>query len=174
MRKLLLFLISIAVISSCSTNQQKSKEQKSEEQTAENVKKAKPVDISMYPKAEENQLRHIIELAPLEDEANSKVEIYVAKEMEVDCNTHSLSGNLDEKELTGWGYNYYVFETNGQIISSLMACPDNTLTKKDVLSQSKLLRYNSKVPIVIYSPKSYEVKYKIWSASKQEHTAKVK
>ena len=30
-----------------------------------------------------------------------------------------------------------------------------------------MLRYNSKLPIVLYVPKGVEVRYRIWSASKQ-------
>ncbi len=157
--KQVLFFIVIAMISSCATMQTK------ENLSKTNYKRTEPMDISMYPKADANQVRHIIELAPLKNEETAKVEIYLCKEMEVDCNIHRLEGSLAEKELSGWGYNYYVFETKGKIISTLMNCPDGKLTKKDVVSESKLLRYNSKLPIVVYSPKGYKAKYKIWLAS---------
>lgn len=53
-----------------------------------------------------------------------------------------------------------------------MACPDGK-TKKDfvpVIGEGFVLRYNSKLPIVIYAPKDVEVRYRIWSASdKVEH-----
>lgn len=129
------------------------------------------MDTSMFPKAQENQVQHIIELPSLKNEKGYKVEVFLAKEMEVDCNFHSLQGVLLEKDLAGWGYNYYVFQTNGQVMSTMMACPDNVLTKKDVCSESKLLSYNSKLPIIIYTPKGYKAKYRIWNASPDVHPA---
>lgn len=48
-----------------------------------------------------------------------------------------------------------------------MACPDGT-SKQDfvpVVGDGFLLRYNSKLPLVLYVPKDIEVRYRIWSAS---------
>ncbi|KAF1019879.1 MAG: Ecotin [Pseudomonas sp.] len=48
-----------------------------------------------------------------------------------------------------------------------MACPDTTKRKDfvPVIGKGFLLRYNSKLPIVVYVPKDVEVRYRIWSAS---------
>ncbi len=132
----------------------------------------KTTGTDMFPKARENETQHIIELPALENEQLHKVEIFVTKRMEVDCNYHSLAGKLEVKELSGWGYDYYLFNTNGEVLSTMMACPDSSLTEKDVISESKLLNYNSKLPIVIYTPRGYQVKYKFWNASSEENTAK--
>lgn len=127
--------------------------------------------MDMFPKAGKNETQHIIALPVLENEDEHKVEIFVTKTMEVDCNYHVLTGRLEEKELSGWGYNYYVFKTSGEIISTMMACPDKILTEKDVASESRLLNYNSRLPIVVYTPGGYKVKYKLWSTSSGETTA---
>ncbi len=129
--------------------------------------KTKSMDISMFPKAKENQVRHVIELSPLKNEKEYKVEIFITKIVEVDnCNYHLLQGNFVGKSLTGWGYDYYEFHTNGMVSSTLMACPDSKLTKKKVASEAQFLDYNSKMPIVIYTPKGYEVQRKIWTVDK--------
>ncbi|MNH20233.1 Ecotin precursor [compost metagenome] len=51
--------------------------------------------------------------------------------------------------------------------STLMACPDTA--KKEafvpVVGDGFLLRYNSKLPVVVYVPEGVEVRYRIWSAS---------
>ncbi len=127
--------------------------------------------VDMFPKAQKDEIQHIIALPVLDNEEAHKVEIFVTKTMEVDCNYHLLSGRIEEKELRGWGCNYYLFKTNGNVISTMMACPDNSLTKKDVASESQLLNYNSKLPIVIYTPAGYKVKYKLWNASSEVKTA---
>ncbi|HDG1126883.1 TPA: hypothetical protein PCZ26_000645, partial [Klebsiella aerogenes] len=51
--------------------------------------------------------------------------------------------------------------------ASMMACPDGKKEKKFVtagLGDTGLLRYNSKLPIVVYTPANVEVKYRIWKA----------
>ncbi len=133
---------------------------------------SKSVDISMFPEPKENEVQHLIELPPLENEENYNVEIFITKEMEVDrCNEHSLAGLLERNPLDSWGYEYYVFETDGSTLTTLMLCPDETLVKKDVYSKSEMLRYNSRLPIVIYTPKDYNAKYKIWNTSVDEYKA---
>ena len=55
----------------------------------------------------------------------------------------------------------------GPIASTMMACPDGKKEKKFVtayLGDNSLLRYNSKLPIVVYTPENVEVKYRIWKA----------
>ncbi len=160
--KRILFLLSIFVIYGCGSS-------KSDRNNKRFVPvKIKSMDISMFPKAKADQIQHVIELPTLKDEKDNKVEIFIAKEMKVDCNHHHLQGALLEKELKGWGYNYYIFNTNGEVMSTMMGCPDNKLTLKDINSDSKLLNYNSKLPIVIYTPKGYKAKYKIWSVASEE------
>ena len=48
---------------------------------------------------------------------------------------------------------------------------DTPLPRADVIvalgGDGFMLRYNSKLPIVLYVPKGVEVRYRIWSASKQ-------
>ena len=60
-----------------------------------------------------------------DDETNYKVQLTVGKMMEVDCNQHNLEGDFKNETLEGFGYDYYVFETNGNVASTMMACPDN-------------------------------------------------
>ncbi|MFO5965074.1 ecotin family protein, partial [Pseudomonas aeruginosa] len=40
-----------------------------------------------------------------------------------------------------------------------------------VVGEGFLLRYNSKLPIVVYAPKDVEVRYRIWSASEKVEKA---
>jgi len=128
----------------------------------------KKQDISMFPEATEGFDRYVIELAPQENEADFKVAIYAGKLAEVDCNTHTLSGNFEEEQVKGWGYRFYNFTSNGMIRSTSMACRDKTKTTTLVNSISELVRYNSKLPIIVYVPEGMEVHYKIWEQSNEE------
>jgi ecotin len=138
-----------------------------EQQSAQNIEH----DLSMYPKPNAELTRHIITLPAKEKESDYKIELYAGKTMEVDCNKHSLTGELEEKTVSDWGYPYLVFNTNGNIISTRMACPEASLHEEFVQADSKLVRYNSKLPLVVYTPKGYEVKYHIWNRATREQRA---
>lgn len=51
-------------------------------------------------------------------------------------------------------------------MATLMACPDQDLTEQFVQlgGNDFLLDYNSRLPIVVYTPSDVEVKYRIWQA----------
>lgn len=166
--KYLIFLIATSLFISCKP--QKSMAEKDTKGNQQIVSH----DLSMYPKATEKLKRHVITLAIKDDETNYKVELYVGKVMEVDCNKSSLAGEFEEEVAFGWGYPFYNFTTNGMIRGTKMACPDNTLHQEFIKSSSQLIRYNSKLPIVVYTPSGYEVRYKIWSRNTSEFKATIK
>jgi len=128
--------------------------------------------LEPFPKAEAGMVRHVIELKKKSDESLYKIEIVPGKVMSVDCNHHTLMGKLEEKDLQGWGYTYYEFSSDGQTRSTMMAC-NKPNENKFVSAQTLLVRYNSKLPIVIYAPQGYEIKYKVWKAGKS-HASTIK
>ncbi|EOF9298570.1 serine protease inhibitor ecotin [Enterobacter bugandensis] len=135
---------------------------------ASDVQKAQPLEkVAPYPQAEKGMKRQVIQLPVQQDEANYKVELLIGKTLEVDCNQHRLGGQLESKTLEGWGYDYYVFDKVTSPVSTMMACPDGKKEMKFVtayLGDNSLLRYNSKLPIVVYTPENVEVKYRVWKA----------
>ncbi|MFU0885831.1 serine protease inhibitor ecotin [Kluyvera sichuanensis] len=130
--------------------------------------------VAPFPKAEKGMTRQVIQLPEQKDESAYKVELLIGKTLEVDCNHQRLGGELESKTLEGWGYDYYVVEKISGPVSTMMACPDQKKTKKFVtasLGDDGMLRYNSKLPIVIYAPENVEVKYRIWEAQETVHKA---
>lgn len=148
-------LIGLSITTFC--NGQTSKKLKSKE-------KFEKLEIKMFPKAEQGFKQVYIQLPILANEADYKVEIFVGQEKEVDCNKHFMSGKIKEENLEGWGYNFFSVESEGQIAGTLMGCPDNKKTKKFITMPSIMTRYNSKLPIVIYTPENLQVRYRIWKA----------
>lgn len=122
-------------------------------------------DVSVFPKAEKGMQQWIINVPHSDSDEDKKVELYVGINKQVDaCNHHFLSGTLETKNLSGWGYDYYVFTTNGNIGGTLMGCGNNKTISKFITAQPQMLRYNGRLPIVVYVPEGYEVKYKIYKA----------
>ncbi|WP_085694700.1 MULTISPECIES: serine protease inhibitor ecotin [unclassified Pseudomonas] len=129
---------------------------------------AKLEDVAPYPKAEAGFTRQVIHLPQQADEDNFKVEIMAGKTQEVDCNRQHLGGSLQEKNLEGWGYPFYRLEKVSGPVSTLMACPPESKKKRafvPVVGDGFLLRYNSKLPIVVYAPSDVEVRFRVWSAA---------
>lgn len=124
-------------------------------------------DTAPYPDAMVSYTRYVIHLPTLTDENKVRVEVLIGKEMNVDCNVHSLSGIIKQEELKGWGYTYYVVDEVNNNISTLMACPKGTNKNQFVTINHNLglLDYNSRLPIVFYVPSDLTVKYRIWQPS---------
>ncbi|SFK60278.1 Serine protease inhibitor ecotin [Porphyromonadaceae bacterium KH3CP3RA] len=93
-----------------------------------------------------------------------KIEIVPGKTMEVDCNHHSLMGEFTEKSLSD-GNSYYVFESNGQATSTLMACPDNTKRMEFVQGQSIFIDNINAIPPVVFTSEGIEIKQRNWNSS---------
>lgn len=129
-------------------------------------------NIDIFPKAEEGYEQFVIEVPHSDKDHEKKIELIVGKVMEVDnCNKHRLAGSFEEKDLEGWGYTYFTFESDGNVASTMMACPDTEKVEKFISSQSELIRYNGKLPVVVYVPEGFEVRYKIWKAEDEEFKA---
>lgn len=133
--------------------------------------------LTPFPQAEKGMKRQVIQLPEQKDEAQYKVELLIGQKLEVDCNQHRLGGQLNSKTLEGWGYDYYLFDKVTSPVSTMMACPDGKKTEKFVtayLGDHSLLRYNSKLPIVVYTPENIEVKYRLWKADEKIENAQLR
>ena len=133
--------------------------------------------LNPFPQAEKGMKRQVIQLPEQKDEAQYKVELLIGQKLEVDCNQHRLGGELTSKTLEGWGYDYYLFDKVTSPVSTMMACPDGKKTEKFVtayLGDQSMLRYNSKLPIVVYTPENIDVKYRLWKADEKVENAQVR
>lgn len=129
------------------------------------AQEAAPVDLTIYPAAKTGQGQHILTLPTLEHEGNYKVEVYVAQKMEVDCNQVMISADLEQEDVKGWGYPYYTVEDVSQPAQTMMGCLDAKKTEELVplqFGEDGFVRYNSKLPLVIYAPEGLSVGYRLW------------
>ena len=129
-----------------------------------------------FPPAEEGYKRMVIHLQPLADEENNKLEIIIGKTLKVDCNHHWFGGQLTEKIAEGWGFPYFMLKSVKGPASTLMACPPEQKEQEafvQVRSDAGLLRYNSKLPVVVYVPNDFDVHYRIWTAKEETGVAKM-
>ena len=128
--------------------------------------------LKAYPKAEEGMVRYVLYLEPKADESLYQVELIVGKVIETDgVNTYGFGGKIQEQVVKGWGYPKYVVEKgalDNAFSTKIGVPPGQPKVKKFVqLSGTTLIRYNSKLPVVVYVPASGEVRYRLWEAPPQ-------
>jgi len=131
-------------------------------------------NLKPYPAAEGGFNRMVFNVPSTENEADRKIEIMAGKTMATDCNQTWLGGRLEKKVAQGWGYPYFVLEASDVAASTRMACPpgeEKTERFLAVRGEGFLLRYNSKLPVVVYVPEGFEVRYRIWQAGEEVHRA---
>lgn len=130
---------------------------------------AAPEDMAAFPAAGEGMTRHVIRLPALDTEAGARVELIVGRVLDVDCNTHWFAAALSELVASGWGYSYYVIDRIDGPASTMKACPDATLESRFVSARldDALIRYNSRLPLVVYVPEGFALRYRVWSAGEQ-------
>ena len=126
-------------------------------------------ELKAFPAAQEGMERFVIVLSNKErgEEDAFKVEIIPGKTMLTDgVNLMRLGSTIEPRNLKGWGYTYYEVTGPGVAMSTMMAPPEGTpQVEKFVAGTSLSIRYNSRLPIVIYAPTGYEIRYRIWKAS---------
>lgn len=123
-------------------------------------------NLKFYPSSVNDYVRYVIYLNQLEDENLSQVELIPGKMMDVDCNDHLLMGEFLEETIDGWGYTYYIFKSDGEVASTMMACP-GAKENKFVSGKTLMVRYNSRLPLVVYLPKDMDLKYKLWMVTQE-------
>lgn len=129
---------------------------------------AAPDPLKAFPAAAEGFSRHVLTLPAKPDESALRIELILGKTVEVDgVNSHFFGGLIEERVLEGMGFNYYHLEELGPLAGTLMApLPDAPKVNRFVAigGEPYLIRYNSKLPLVVYAPMDVQVRYRVWSA----------
>lgn len=127
-------------------------------------KRAEP--LAAFPAAEDGMTRHVIQLPAQEIESDFKVELVLGKTVVTDeANRYFFSGQLETRTLEGWGYSFYVLPQIGPMAGTLMAVPADAPKSERFIAiggEPLLIRYNSRLPVVVYAPEGVEVRYRLW------------
>lgn len=126
-----------------------------------------------YPAAKPGERRIVIHLDAKPDEDAWKVEIIVGRMMETDgVNRMWLGGQIEERAIEGWGYSCLVAKPSPSGITTRIGVPPG---QKPVMAFVSMpahgpFRYNSKLPVVVYVPQGYEVRYRLWKVDGETRT----
>ncbi len=125
--------------------------------------------LKAFPEAKEGEVRHVIVLPKLENEQDHKIEILVGKLMMTDgVNKMGMGGSLTRETIQGWGYSYYQAKLGGTISTLMAPMPGTPKEERFVHIPGELVRYNSRLPVVIYAPEGSMVKYRVWTAGEMK------
>jgi len=125
-------------------------------------------NLKAFPPAEEGMVRYVLQLPKQTDESVFKVELIIGKTVQVDMqNRYFFIGQIDAETIPGWGFTRYLVKKVGPMAGTLMAVdPDAPKVERFITlgGDPYLIRYNSRLPVVIYVPEGVDVRYRIWSA----------
>ena len=125
-------------------------------------------NMKAFPPAEKGMVRYVLQLPKQDDESAFKVELIVGKTVLVDVeNRYFFGGKIEEETIKGWGFPRYNVSKLGPMAGTLMAIDPNTPKVNRFITlggEPFLIRYNSRLPIVVYAPEGVEVRYRVWSA----------
>ncbi|MEZ5463189.1 ecotin [Dokdonella sp.] len=126
-------------------------------------------DMKAFPPAEEGMVRHVLQLPEKNDESLLQVELIAGQTVKLDKeNRYFFGGSIQAENIDGWGFTRYVIKDLGPMAGTRMAIdPDAPKVERFISlgGEPYLVRYNSRLPIVVYAPKEVEVRYRVWSAS---------
>ena len=113
-------------------------------------------------------VRYVLQLPQQADEAVFQVQLIVGKTVPVDeGNRYFFGGQIEEATIAGWGFPRYRVSPLGPMAGTRRAI-DPTAPKVNrwitLGGEPYLIRYNSRLPIVVYVPEGVEVRYRNWSA----------
>ena len=122
--------------------------------------------LEAYPPAEKGQVRYVWHPPQLSNETDAKVELIVGKTIDTDgVNRYTLKGNIVTETIKGWGYDRYIVVADGGMIRTLIGVPPGTPRVEKFVKlggPATLVRYNSRLPVVVYAPEGLTVRFRVW------------
>ena len=128
-------------------------------------------NLKAFPAPDKGKVRYVLQLPKLDDESSCKVELIVGKTVLVDeKNQYFFGGQIQEETIKGWGFPRYIVSEIGPMAGTRMAIDPNAPKVYRFITlggEPYLIRYNSRLPIVMYAPEGVEVRYRIWSVGSE-------
>jgi ecotin len=125
-------------------------------------------NMKAFPAAEDGMVRYVINLPEQDNEDDWRVELQVGKTVSLDAaNRYFFGGQLEAETIKGWGFTRYILRELGPMAGTLMAVDPNAPKVDRFITlggEPRLLRYNSRLPLVVYVPDGVEVRYRYWRA----------
>ena len=131
-------------------------------------------NMKVFPPAESGMVRYVLQLPAQDDESLLKVELLVGQIVQTDAkNRYFLGGKINQQTIKGFGYTIYKVSKIGPMAGTLIAVDPNEPKVDRFITlggEPYLIRYNSKLPVVVYVPDGADVRYRIWRTEAEMKT----
>ena len=131
-----------------------------------------------YPAAGPGRVRHVVLLPAVAEEAaeDLKVEVVAGKTIDTDgVNRFRFGGEFREKDIPGWGFSFLEVDAlPGPLSTRIAPLEGAPAEKRFVAGPRMLMRYNSRLPIVVYAPAGVEIRTRVWRAEGEPTPAAVR
>lgn len=125
-------------------------------------------NMKAFPPPDEGMVRYVLQLPKQDDESAFKVELIVGKTVQVDeRNRYFFGGRVEKETIKGSGFTRCKVSKLGPMAGTLMVIDPNAPKVAWFITLGGdpcIIRYNSRLPIVVYVPEGVEARYRIWSA----------
>jgi ecotin len=125
-------------------------------------------NMKAFPPPEQGMVRYALQLPKQGDESAFKVELIVGKTVLLDeQNRYFFGGKIQKETIKGWGFTRYNVSQLGPMAGTQMAVDPNAPKVNRFITlggEPYLIRYNSRLPVVVYAREGVEVRYRIWNA----------
>ncbi|MBA4032561.1 MAG: proteinase inhibitor I4 serpin [Planctomyces sp.] len=126
-------------------------------------------NLKAFPAAEKGMTRHVLFLPPQADESLFQVELVVGKTVKNDkVNRFFFGGQIEAKNIDGWGFTKYVVPSLGPMAGTLIGVDPNEPQVERFITlggEPFIVRYNSRLPLVVYVPEGTEVRHRLWKTT---------
>ncbi|CAM42051.1 putative ecotin [Leishmania braziliensis MHOM/BR/75/M2904] len=131
-----------------------------------------------YPHAESDEKRIVFALDPKGDDAERdqyRLQLIPGRVLEMSrndaANHQTLSGSIEQHTVEGWGAPFFHVKLAKEAAATLMQVHSEDHVEKSrkfvALSNTPLVPYTSRYPVVVYLPKDAELRYSIWCGGEQ-------
>jgi len=131
-------------------------------------------NMKAFPPPKKGMVRHVLQVPKQTDESMFKVELIVGKTIRIDKeNGYFFGGKIETETIKGWGFTRYLVTKLGPMAGTLMAVDPNAPKADRFITlggEPFLIRYNSRLPMVVYVPEGVKVRYRIWNAESEIRT----
>ena len=142
------------------------------------------LDLGPYPLPAAGQTRWVIQLPgvlpPTPDPRLSpspsdwRVQLIAGREVETDCNQQAFRGRFRASKLKDLGVSVYRVSEVGPMVSTRMACPPGEAKRRVFVAMGSkpfVVPYDASRPIVVYTPKNLQLRWRLWKAEKLQRPA---
>lgn len=127
--------------------------------------------MKAFPPAEPGMVRFVLNLPRQADESALKVQLIAGKTVLLDSrNQYFFAGKIEKQTIQGWGFTRYNVNQLGPMAGTRIGVDPNAPKVNRFVGiggEPYLVRYNSKLPLVVYAAEGVEIRYRIWKAEPQ-------